>query len=126
MGSGVEPSKSSPHGLHHQSILSEILLIDTCDFKFPACAWSDCPCNIKHIIRIEIQSHNGIVALWGRGFLLYGHTLAAFVELYNAIAFRVVDPIAEYTPERYCSGGWKRNTSLSHNKSYQQAADTYL
>ena len=70
VGAGVEPCKAALHGLHPQSLLPEILLIDGRYLQFAACAGLDSLCNLHHVVGIEIESHHSVVALGLCGLLL--------------------------------------------------------
>ena len=52
--------------------------------------------NIHHFVGIEIQAHNGIVALGLSRLFLNGKAIAVLVEFGHAITLGVTDPIAEH------------------------------
>ena len=52
--------------------------------------------DVHHTVRIEVQSHHRIVRFGLGGLLLNAQTVAVLVKLSYAIAFWVVDIIAEY------------------------------
>ena len=64
MGSGIKPGESSCHGLYLQLLILQKLLVYCCDFQLTTSRWFDMLSYFHHLVRIEVQAHYGIVALW--------------------------------------------------------------
>ena len=95
MGSRVQPGKAQPERVNLQFVRCEESPVDIGDFVFAAGGRLDVPCYIYHLVGVEVQADYGIVALRLRRFLLYAEAVALFVEFCDAVALRVVDPVAE-------------------------------
>ena len=95
MRSCIKPSKSASEGLNLQLAIREELLVDSGDLQFAASRRLDVLGYFHHLVGIEIQSDNGIVALRAGRFFLDGQTVSLFIELGNAITFGVADPITK-------------------------------
>ena len=63
MGTGIEPGKSSCHGLYLQLLILQELLVHCCDFQLATSRWLDMLRYFHHLVRIEIQAYHSIVAL---------------------------------------------------------------
>lgn len=59
----------------------EELLIDGGDLVFTSGRWLDVGCYIDHLVRVEVESDNGIVALGMCGLLFDAEAVAFSVEL---------------------------------------------
>ena len=90
-----EPSETATEGLHFELAAFEIFLVHGGDFQFAACRGADAGGDIDHGVRIEIETDHGIVGLRLLGFLFDGGAVALRVEGSHAVAFGVVDAVAE-------------------------------
>ena len=96
MSTGIQPGKTTAKNLYLQFTIFQELLIHGSNFQFTTSRGFDVFGNIYHLIRIEIKANNSIVALRFFGFLFYTETVALFIKLCYAIAFRVMHPISKY------------------------------
>ena len=92
----IEPCEALRKGLNLQLSGLQKLLIDSGDLQLAASRRFDPLGDLDHLVRIEIESHDGIVRLGFRGLLLDRKTVAVPVELGHAVTFGVLDPISEY------------------------------
>ena len=95
MGAGVEPGESAAEGLHFEFAITEKPLIDSSDLIFSSCGRLDIGCYIHYFIWIEIESYNGIVALWLCRLFFDREAVAFLIEFSHTISLWVVDLIAE-------------------------------
>ena len=95
VGAGVEPGKATAKCLDLELAVSQEGLVDGGDLQLTAGTGLDVLGDIYHLVRVEVQAHDGVVAL-GLGRLLFdGEAVALLVELGHAVAFGVGDPVAE-------------------------------
>ena len=92
----VEPCEPDAERLHHQFVVGKELLIHRGDFQFSACRGLDVLGHLHHLVGIEVQAHNGVVALRLRRLFLDAHAAPFCVELHHAVALGVVHAIAEH------------------------------
>ena len=95
MRARVEPCESPLEGLHFQRSAGEKRLVHRGDLQFAALAGLDVLGDLHHAVGIEVEAHDGVVALRMGRFLLDAEAVALAVKLRHAIALRVVDIIAE-------------------------------
>ena len=95
MGARVEPGKAALQRLHLELSAAQILLVDGRDLQFAALAGLDVLGDLHHAVGIEVEAHDGVVALRMGRFLLDAEAVALAVKLRHAIALRVVDIISE-------------------------------
>ena len=96
MCTGVEPCKSALQCLHFQLATFQVFLVDGGYLKFATCAWLDVLGYLYHAVRVEVESHHGVVALRMFWLLLDAEAVALCVKLCHTVAFRVVHIVAEY------------------------------
>ena len=92
----IQPSKSASKGLYLQLSILEELLIHCRYLILSSCRWFDVSGHFNHLIRIEIQSDNSIVALWMLWLFLDAQTVSVLIKFCHTIAFRIVHPITEH------------------------------
>ena len=92
----VQPSKAASQRLHLQLPVLEEALVHRRDLQLTACRRFDGLCHVHHLVRVEVQSHHGIVALGLLRLLLDAQAVAVTVELSHAVAFGIAHPVAEY------------------------------
>ena len=95
MGARVEPGEAALQRLHLELSAAQILLVDGRDLQFAALAGLDVLGDLHHAVGIEVEAHDGVVALRMGRFLLDAEAVALAVKLRHAIALRVVDIISE-------------------------------
>ena len=95
MGSGIEPSKSSCHGLYLQLLILQELLVYGGDFQLTTSGWHDMLSYIYHLVWIEIQAYHCIVALRIFRLLFNAQAIALLIKLSNSISFWITYTIAK-------------------------------
>lgn len=95
MGAGVEPGVAALHHLQIELALSHIGLVDGGDFKLTEGAGLDGFGDINHLVVIEVQACNGVVAFGLASLLFDADGFAIGVKLHHAIAFGVTYVISK-------------------------------
>ena len=95
MGTGVEPSKAATEGLHLELSIGQELLVDGSNLVLATCRGLDMVGYIDNLVGVEVEAHNGVVALGVLGLLLDAEAVALAIELGHTVALGVADPIAE-------------------------------
>ena len=95
VGAGVEPCEASRQDADLEFAVAQEFLIDGGDLQFPPGGWFYVRGHVHDLVGVEVESHYGIVALGMLRLLLDGEAVALVVEFGHAVAFRVVDPVAE-------------------------------
>ena len=91
----VEPRKAAAQRLHLQLAVLQETLVNGRNLVLATGTGLDVSRNIDNLVGIEVEAHDGVVALGLHGLLLDGETIALLVELRHAIALRIVNPVAE-------------------------------
>ena len=92
---GVEPCETAGEGLYFQLSVFEKFLIDGCDFQFASGGGLYVVGYFDNLVWIEVEADYGIVAFRMFWFLFDGEAVAVLVEFGDAVAFGVIDPVAE-------------------------------
>ena len=95
MGAGIEPCETSREGLDLQFTVLQEFLIDSGDLEFASCGGFDTVGYFHYLVGIEVEADYGIVAFRMFWLFLDGKAVAVPVEFGYAVAFRVIDPVAE-------------------------------
>ena len=95
MGSGIEPGKSSSHGLHLQLLILQKLLVHRCDFQLTTSRWLNMLGYFHDLVRIEIQAYHSIVTLRMFRLLFDAQAIALLIEFSHTISFRVTYTITK-------------------------------
>ena len=96
MGAGVEPGEAAAEGEHLELVVGEEGVVDRGDLQLAAGRRLHFLRDADHLVRIEIEAHDGIVALGLLRLLLDGLGIAVGVERDDAVALGIVDPAAEH------------------------------
>ena len=99
VGAGVEPREAAGQGLNLKLSGGEICLINGGYFQLAARRRANVGGDVNNAVGIEIQPDNRIVAARILRFFFDREAVAVFVELRNAVALGIVDPIAENRSE---------------------------
>ena len=97
MCSSIEPCEATAKCLHLQFSVFKESLINSSYLVFSSCRGLDGLCHIYHLVGIEVQSDNSIVALGLLGLFLNAQTIAICIKLSHAISLRVAHPITKYS-----------------------------
>ena len=95
VGAGVQPGEAAPEGLDLELAVGEEGLVHGGDFQLAARGGLDAFRDLHHLVRVEVEADDGVIALRVRRFLFDAEAIAGGVELGYAVAFGVGDPIAE-------------------------------
>ena len=95
VGAGVEPGEAAAQGLDLEFAVGQECLVDGGDLQLAAGAGLDMFGDVDHFVRVEVQAHDGVVALRVGRFLFDGEAVAGLVEFGDAVAFGVGYPVAE-------------------------------
>lgn len=93
---GIQPGETAAQGLDLQFTIGQKGLVHGCNLKLATGRWLDALGNVHHLIGVEIQTHNGIVALGLLGLLLNRKAISLLVELRHPIPLRIRYPVAKY------------------------------
>ena len=105
VGAGVQPCEPSSQSLYFKLPILKEHLVDGSYFIFSTSGWFDGSGHFNHIIRIEIQPRDGIIALRLCGLLLYAEAVAMLVKFRYAISLRIIYPVPEYSRLAILFGG---------------------
>ena len=95
MRAGVQPCEALSEGLHLQLAVAQERLVDRRDLQLAAGGRLDPLRDVHHLVGVEIEADDGVVALRLRRLLLDRKAVAVRVELRHAVALRVIDLVAE-------------------------------
>ena len=95
VGAGVEPCEASRQDADLELAVAQEFLIDGGDLQFPPGGWLYVRGHVHDLVGVEVEADDGIVALGMLRLLLDGEAVALVIEFGHAVAFRVVDPVAE-------------------------------
>ena len=95
MGARVEPGEAVSQGEHLQPTGREEVLVHGGDLIFATLAGLYRASHLDHIVRVEVEPDDSVVALRLPRLLLDGEAVAVGVKFGHAISLRVVHPIAE-------------------------------
>ena len=96
MRSGIQPGEAVAELLCLELSAAQIFLVDGGYLQLPSPGRLHVLGNLHHAVRVEIQAHNGVVALWLLRLFLDAEHVSVLVELCNAISLRIIYPISEY------------------------------
>ena len=106
VGAGVEPCKTARQDLHLEFAVVEEFLIDSGDLEFASGGGLDSCGYVNYLVGVEVEAYYGIVGLGVLGFFLDGEAVALLVEFCYAVAFGVIDPVAEHGGFAILFGGF--------------------
>ena len=95
VGAGIEPGEAAAEGLDLEFAVGQEGLVDARDLQFAAGGGLDALGDVNHLVGVEVEADDGVVALGVGGFLFDAEAVAVFVEFGDAVAFGVGDPVAE-------------------------------
>ena len=95
VGAGVEPGEAAAKGLDLEFAVGEKGLVDAGDLQFAAGGGLDVLGDVHHLVGVEVEADDGVVALGLFRFLFDAQAVAVLVEFSDAVAFGVGDPVAE-------------------------------
>ena len=107
MRAGIEPGKAATHQLHTQLAILQKHLVDRGNLQLTACRRLDVLGHLHHLVGVEIEPHDGIVALGLLGLFLDAEHTSLGVELGHTVALGVGHPVAE-------DGGATVNLDIVH------------
>src|ERR1700677_2516652 len=94
-GAGIEPGKAAAEAMDVKLAEAKIGDVDIGDFQFAAGGRAKVFGDIDDLPVINIQTRDGVIAAGRLGFLLDGDGASFLAKLDDAVAFRVVDAVAE-------------------------------
>src|ERR1700754_3648794 len=92
---GVEPCETPAKPLQVERTFVEVKPVEICDFQLTPLRGSQRGRELRGPAVVEVESCNRIIRLRCRGLFLDAHYCASRVELRDAVALRVADPVAE-------------------------------
>src|SRR5690625_783962 len=93
---GVQPGHAPAQRLDVQKAMFQVLAVQVSYLQLPTRRGPEFAGEVDRPLVIEVQAGDGKWRLGRRGFLLDADGAAAFVELDDAVAFRVPDVVAEH------------------------------
>ena len=104
MRAGVEPRVAAAHDLHAELLLLQVGGVDGGDLELAARARADARGDVAHLLVVEVQARDGVVALGGAGLFLDGKRALLPVELHHAVALGIVHVVGEDGGPRLARG----------------------
>ena len=89
VGAGVQPGEAAAQGLDLELAIGQKILVHGGDFQFSAGAGLDMLGHFHHLVGVEVEAHDGVVALGLLGLFLNGEAVAVLVKLGHAVTLRV-------------------------------------
>jgi len=95
MGARIEPGNAPAQHFHLEPAATQVFPVDIRYFELAAQRRLQLTGNVNHVIIIEIEPRDGIVRLRLAGFFLDADRPALPVKGHDAVALRVLHPVAE-------------------------------
>ena len=95
MRTGVEPSEAASEDLHLELSVGEKPLVHRGDLQLPAGGGLDRFGHGDHPVRVEVQSHYGVIGFRMFGLLFDREACPLLVELGHAVPLGIVYPVSE-------------------------------
>jgi len=93
---GIQPGIAALEDLHIKLALLQIGLVDRGDFQLATRTGFDRFSDIDHLIIVEIEAGDGVIALWLDGLFLDADGFTSLVELNHAVALGVLHMIGKH------------------------------
>ncbi|MNT55938.1 hypothetical protein D3C72_1932120 [compost metagenome] len=96
MRARVQPGHAAAHDLDSQVASEHVKLVQVGDLELAAGAGLDRLGEGDHVVVVEVEARDRVVALGALRLLLEAGGLALLVEAYHAVALGVLDVVAEH------------------------------